>query len=119
MFCSHCGNQIADGVNNCPFCGANVGASPVPQQPIYNDTEPVPGSGRMNTLSIVGFVMSFVAAVVGIILSAIALRQHKNDITLRGKGFAKAGLIISIISTVISFFVYVLYFFFILSYVLA
>jgi len=52
-------------------------------------------------------------------LSAIALRQHKNDITLRGKGFAKAGLIISIISTVISFFVYVLYFFFILSYILA
>ena len=86
---------------------------PQPQyQPPYNNVQrgPEPESGNMNALSIVAFVMSFVASIVGIILSAIALGQHKSDITLKGRGFAKAGLIISIISTS----VYVTYFLLIL-----
>ena len=63
--------------------------------------EPEPESGNMNALSIVAFVMSVIASVVGIILSAIALGQHNSDITLKGRGFAKAGLIISIVSTAV------------------
>ena len=150
MFCTNCGKQIADGVNNCPFCGTVLGAAPAPQQqpayqqpqqptyeqpqqpvyqqpvyqppvyqapvyqtPIYQppvDTPPAEGSGNMNALSIVAFIMSFVASVVGIILSAIALKKHNADITLKGRGFAKAGLIISIITTSIYVFYFLIIF---------
>ena len=108
MFCNNCGKQLADGVNSCPFCGANFGPTPAPQQPIYQqpqqpayqppvyqqpideNSKPVEGSGRMDALSIVGFIMSFCYFLVGLILSAIALfGHHKKDITLKGKGFAK------------------------------
>ncbi len=68
-----------------------------PQQPAYQPVQPVyvstdyPGK----TLGIVGLVFAFVFAVVGIILSAIALSQSK------AAGFkntpAKVGLILSII----------------------
>ena len=141
MFCNNCGKQLADGVNSCPFCGANLAAAPAPQQPIYQQPQqpvyqqpvyqqpqqpiyqqpqqpayqppvyqqpiyenpkPIEGSGRMDALSIVGFIMSFCFSLVGLILSAIALfGHHKKDITLKGKGFAKAGFIISVITTAI------------------
>ena len=148
MFCTNCGKQLADGVINCPFCGANLAAAPAPQQPAYQQPQqpiyqqpaqqpvyqqpvyqqpqqpmyqppiyqqpvyeapaPVEGSGNMNALSIVAFVMSFFISLVGIILSAIALKKHNADITLKGRGFAKAGLIISIITTAIyAFYIFI------------
>jgi len=75
----------------------------VPQQPAYQQPpagyqqplQPAPGDYPGKTLGIVGLVFAFVFALVGLILSIIALNQSK------AAGFqntpAKVGLIISII----------------------
>lgn len=55
---------------------------------------------RWNTMSIVGFVLSFVFCPAGLILSIIALRQI-NRTQERGKAFAIAGIVISAIAIVI------------------
>lgn len=59
------------------------------------------GSGENpKTMAIVGFVLSFVVALAGLIVSAIALKKYNETGYTEGKGFATAGLIISIISMV-------------------
>lgn len=55
---------------------------------------------RWNTMSIVGFVLSFVFCPAGLILSIIALRQI-NRTQERGKALAIAGIVISAIDIVI------------------
>ncbi len=49
----------------------------------------------MNTLAIVGFVLSFLISLVGLIISIIALIQiNGSNGTQKGKGLAIAGIII-------------------------
>lgn len=92
-----------------PFYGANGGyGAPVgtgqypggvygqyPQQPAYY--APV---NKWNTMSIIGFVLSFVFAPAGLILSIIALREV-NRSREQGKAFAIAGIVISAVALVI------------------
>ncbi len=61
------------------------------------------GNGsNTKTLAIVGFVLSFIIALAGIIVSAVALNKYKQTGEVEGKGFATAGLIIGIVSIAIS-----------------
>lgn len=57
---------------------------------------PVPGK----TLGIVAFVVSFFAALIGLILGIIALVQSKK--AGRGNGFAVAAIIIGAVATIVS-----------------
>lgn len=81
------------------------GAPQSPPAPQYYGA-PVEDPGK--TLGIVGFVLAFLAPVVGIILSAIAKKKSREA------GFenelAKWGLILSIVFTVLSVIAVVLYF---------
>ena len=54
-------------------------------------------------MAITGFVTSFFCGVLGIVFSAIGLSQTGKDPNQGGRGLAIAGLIISIVSLVISF----------------
>jgi hypothetical protein len=57
----------------------------------------------MNSLAIVGFILAFLCAPVGMILSFVARSQINNSGgTQGGKGFTMAGIIIGIINTVIN-----------------
>lgn len=49
------------------------------------------------TLAIVGFVLSLVTGIPGLIVSAIALKKYKDSGETDGKGLAVAGLVIGII----------------------
>ena len=60
-----------------------------------------------NTLAILGFVFAFVLAPVGIVLSALGLKQTKQR-NEGGRGLALAGLILSIVFTVIGLLAIVL-----------
>ena len=62
-----------------------------------------------NTMSIVGFVMSFFTPIVGLILSIVGMSQIKKT-GEPGKGYALAGIIISAISLFLSLIFYVIYF---------
>ena len=85
--------------------GAPYGAAQYPPYPPYGaNPYGVPAyyapNDRWNTMSIVGFVLSFVFCPAGLILSIIALRQI-NRTQERGKAFAIAGIVISAIAIVI------------------
>ena len=72
------------------------------EEPQKEEVRPVQ-SGKRNTLSIVGFVLSFFVSIAGIICSAIGLKQCKQR-QEAGKGLAIAGLIIGSAELVLSVF---------------
>ena len=64
-----------------------------PPQVIYYPAPP-----PTNGLAIAGFVVSFFCAIVGLVLSLVALSQINNSkIPLGGKGLAIAGMVISLV----------------------
>lgn len=87
MYCKNCGSQIDDNAVACPHCG--VATSRVAAAADYCD--------RSNTIAIVGFVFSFLIAIVGLVCSIIGYKAAKNEGKDHG-GLALAGIIISAVS---------------------
>lgn len=85
----------------CPHCGTMV--RDLPKEVASSDGTVRGGNGayngyrKTNALAIAGFICSFLIALLGFIFSAIAMKQcrERNE---EGFGFAKAGMIISIVS---------------------
>jgi hypothetical protein len=74
------------------------GQQPYGQQPYGQPPYVQP---KMNTLALVGFILSFFISLVGLILSIIGLNQINGaNGTQTGKGLAIAGIIIGAIGTV-------------------
>lgn len=98
--------------NAPPYGQQGQGVPPYGQQPGYGQPYGQPGYGygapaepRWNTLAIVGFILSFLISLVGLILCIVALNQiNKAGGTQKGKGLAIAGIIIGGLSIVISLF---------------
>ena len=110
MFCKYCGKQLSDGAKFCENCGAAVNSSSEPKvvvRPPEVEVGNTQVASGVKSKAISGFVWSFFVPIVGLILSIIALKRYGNLGTTDGKGFAKAGLIISIVSMVISTIVYI------------
>ncbi len=96
MYCKNCGNNIDDNTVICPKCGVATGKSTIADQ------------NKTNTLAIVGFVLSFLVAIAGLICSVIARKQIRES-GEKGMGLATAGMIISIISLVLEFISIIIY----------
>lgn len=60
-----------------------------------------------NTMSIVGFILSFMMPVVGLILSILGLNKSK-ELNNKGKGLSIAGIIISVLLFIFQFLVLLL-----------
>ncbi len=95
MYCENCGRDIDDRAVICPHCGVATGR---------RDVQTV---SQGNVLAIVGFVFSFLIALVGLICSIIGYKKAKNEGAPYG-GLALAGIIISSISMGLVLFVYIL-----------
>ncbi len=112
MFCKYCGGQIADDALFCPNCGAKQTASNeavqkeqytesnYQQATDYNENTSAPQENKKNVMAILGFIFSFLIPLLGLIFSIIGLSKSKQ--TLSGKGFAVAGIIISVVTMVIN-----------------
>lgn len=98
MYCKYCGSEIDDRAVICPKCG--VATSEVQ---IQNSVEQ-----KTNTLAIVGFVLSFVVVIAGLICSVIARKQIKQS-GEGGMGLATAGMIISIVELSLSVLLSIIY----------
>lgn len=92
MFCKNCGNEISDNAIICPNCGVQTGE-------IKKDNS----NSNMNIMAIVGFALSFVVSIAGLICSIIAYKQIKEN-GENGKGFAIAGIAVSAASMAIVVF---------------
>ena len=89
-FCTHCGSLIDESAVVCIRCGCST------------DENKQPVKKKFNGLAIAGFVLSFFdwLCFLGLIFSIIAMVViNKKD--QRGKGLAIAGLVISIIVSVL------------------
>ena len=117
MYCYKCGKEISDEAYMCPHCGTMVRDLPkevASSDETYYDNgkyaNRVGGNGyrKTNDFAIAGFVCSFLIALLGFIFSAIAMKQcrERNE---DGYGLAKAGMIISIVSMVLSVFLGIIY----------
>lgn len=115
MFCPKCGASVSDGANFCEKCGAPIEAAegysaawgaemnantfyaqPAAPVAMKNCGKAIAGF----VLSLVAFVMSWlgiILSILGIVFSTMALREIRNNRNLTGRGFALAGLIISIV----------------------
>ncbi len=71
-----------------------------PAVPPNQPYQPVPPQQSYNVLAIVGFVLAFFTTIIGLIISIIALNQIKKS-GEKGRGFAIAGIWISIIEMVL------------------
>ncbi len=92
MYCKNCGKEIDDKAAICVYCGVPTsayvrldGQADIPEQ--------------NNVMAIVGFVLSFFVAVAGLICSIIGYRNVPKY-GGKGRGFALAGIIISIVSII-------------------
>ena len=110
-YCSKCGAQLADDDDYCYFCGTKfdeVKKEEQKEQPTFRDQsyyEDKYYGQRPNTIALVGFVFSFISPIVGLILSIIGLNKARQMNGL-GKGYAIAGIIISIVSMILSVLLY-------------
>lgn len=86
MYCKNCGKEINDNAAICPFCGVVVNKNALAQN----------SENQTNVLAIVGFIFSFLIAIVGLICSIIGYKKAP-ELNGNGKGLALAGIIISAI----------------------
>lgn len=93
MFCKNCGKEIDDNAAVCVHCGV---LTTTQQQAPVND------ESKKNTMATVGFVFSFLVAIVGLICSIIGLNRASKQ-GLNGKGLAIAGIIISAANMLLGF----------------
>ncbi len=106
-YCEHCGQQIDDSVQFCPNCGAqNTSCYSNIQQPVY-DASVAPNG--VNAMAIVGMALAG-TGIPGIILSSIGRKRAASGQYRYPLGpLATAGLVVSIIMTVI-WFLYIIIF---------
>lgn len=111
-FCGKCGKENTAKSNFCPYCGETM----VEKQEEVK-VEVVNPETRTNGLALAGFIVSLgsliislwgITGIVGTILSIIGLvkTSHGNG---KGKGFAIAGLIVGIISSIGGFILSIFY----------
>lgn len=87
-YCGECGQKLNEKENFCSDCGHNI-----------KDSKTITNQNKTNQPSLIGFICSFFLTVTPIILCIVGLvqtKQSKED----GKGFAIAGLIISVIKII-------------------
>ena len=89
-YCWKCGAELMDEAVVCPKCGCAVAELKQSE----NQGE------KKNTVAIVGFILSFLFAIPGLVLGIIGLVQSKK-LNGEGKGFSIAAIVISAVSFVI------------------
>lgn len=116
MFCPKCGAPIADGANFCEKCGAPMEAAEETTTAWAEETNETafyaqpaaPAVAKFSGKAIASFVLSLVGFLIaglicgtlGIVFAALALNDFRKEVSLKGKGLAIAGLVLSIIDVV-------------------
>ncbi len=109
MYCRHCGKDVGNAAW-CPYCGAKQNEDGASSGTQTNQTEnqnawgeqinfstPVP---RSNGFAVAGLILAFFSPLLGLIFSIIGLTKAREYNS--GKGLAIAGIVISVLSFIIS-----------------
>ncbi len=95
MFCKRCGKQIPDGSTTCPQCGTYLASTISAYR------------GESNTIALIGFIFSFFIPLVGLICSIIGYK--KSNYTYDRRELAIAGIVISVLSIVLTIILLIVY----------
>jgi type IV pilus assembly protein PilA len=94
--CPNCRGNLADYVPVCPYCGVNVGVTPIgTSQPAWSG--PQEKSGKATASLVCGVLFFFwpATAIAAVVLGHIALSEIKKSAgRLAGHGMAVAGLVL-------------------------
>lgn len=104
MYCKNCGEIIDDNAAVCPKCGVVV--DPGKLQP---QTQSQNNAKRTNWIAVVGFILSFFTALIGMIVSIVGLKKAP-EYDGNGKGLATAGIIIGAVTMVLYIIFYAVLF---------
>lgn len=109
MYCKYCGKDVGTAAW-CPYCGAKQNEDGASSGTQTNQTEnqnawgeqinfstPVP---RSNGFAVAGLILAFFSPLLGLIFSIIGLTKAREYNS--GKGLAIAGIVISVLSFIIS-----------------
>ena len=109
MYCKYCGKDVGTAAW-CPYCGAKQTEDGASSGTQTNQTEnqnawgeqinfstPVP---RSNVFAVAGLILAFFSPLLGLIFSIIGLTKAREYNS--GKGLAIAGIVISVLSFIIS-----------------
>lgn len=112
-YCKNCGAQLADDDDYCYFCGKPLEEEEQKEQPVFQDhsyyeDKTMYNRETINMPATLGLVFSFISPIVGLIISIIGLNRSRRLNGL-GRGKAIAGIIISIVSMVLSMAIYMIY----------
>ena len=99
MYCVRCGKNIGEGSKYCTSCGYPVNGKVKEENEKKDNT---------NVISILGMIFSFIIPIIGLILNIISIckcnkYKSKTGNNSKYKGLSFAGLVISIIMTIIHF----------------
>ena len=104
-YCGYCGGELKDDAKFCNMCGNKCNSLHINNtsvQPIIKVEE------KTNSSAIIGFIFSLLSiiglSIPGLALSAYGIANSKQC-NGKGKGLAVAGLVISIISSIILLFI--------------
>ena len=104
MFCKNCGKEIDDNATVCPYCGVQTNAaSTAAAATAVSEEKKVNGLGiGAFIVSLLSFGFGFIFAIVPIIALGLSIGgMVKRKKCNACNGMAVAGLVLSIISTVI------------------
>ncbi len=111
MKCLKCETEINDGALFCPTCGRMItqsnAQSPTSYAPQYAYTPPQESATQTNVFAIVGFILSFLFTLLGLIFSIIGYVKAKTLHT--GKGLSVAGITISVVKLILTVLLVVLF----------
>lgn len=103
-YCVNCGKQIADQAVFCTGCGCSTDYG----KNIGYDYAPPQIQDSFSPISVTGFVLSFIVAIAGLIVSIIAHNEAKRTGSGKSVGMSKAGIIISSVSMGVAAFFMIL-----------
>ena len=121
MYCSKCGAKVNEGESFCSQCGESLNKNEENNVEVVNETIVVSTNSEvksnntsntsavpMDSFAIAGFALSLCGlSILGLIFSAVSYSRISKGQT-RGRGFALAGLIISVVSMV-AVFLYIIF----------
>lgn len=99
-YCSHCGGELFEQAVVCPKCGCQVhefNFNANDSEKVNQTSETKPIKKQTNTMALVGFILSFLVPLLGLIFSCIGRNQLTQNPEQDGETYAKAGIIISAI----------------------
>lgn len=100
-YCAHCGSELFEEAVVCPKCGCQVrdfNFNATNQEAKNENTTSKSAQKKTNTMALVGFILSFIIPLLGLIFSCIGKNQLAQNPEEEGETLAKAGIIISAIA---------------------